>query len=101
MKKKKNQIDQILDPLDDSNIILYNENDEPHEFEQIAAIPIVGKGLFVILRQVDDPSLKEDEAHVYEIRKNSDGEQMLCFVDDEEIIDRVTDIYLRLLNDAK
>lgn len=35
-----NPIDQIFDENNNDNIILYNENDEPMEFMQIAVIPL-------------------------------------------------------------
>ena len=39
-KNRVNPIDAIYDENNEENIVLYNENDEPVEFEQIAVIPI-------------------------------------------------------------
>ena len=39
-EKQLNPIEQILDENNIDNIVLYNENDEPFEFEQIAIIPL-------------------------------------------------------------
>lgn len=66
----RNPIEQIYDEKDTSNIILYNEKDEPIEFIQIAFIPYKKKD-YVILRPVLPwEGLKEDEAIVFEIKKD-------------------------------
>ena len=36
---EKTQIEKLFDEDDDSNLILYDENNNPTEFQQIAVIP--------------------------------------------------------------
>jgi len=90
-------IDMIFDECNDENIILYNENGEETEFEQIALIPMDGATYVILKPVVLLPGMEEDEAIVFRI-DNKDGEEMLTIVLDDGIIDGVFEIYYRLLD---
>ena len=95
----ENALDKLLDENNDDNIILYNEENEPVEFEQIALITLDG-GVYVLLRPVDTLEfMADDEALVFEIEEFEDG-QSLTIVDDEEVVDAVFDAYYALLEEA-
>ena len=89
----------ILDEDCDENILLFDEDGESTEFEQIAVIPLDGQ-LYCILRPVDLPDLDEDEAFVFAINED-DEEGSVDLVEDEDIIDEVFQLYYTLLDDEE
>lgn len=100
-KKELNPIEQILDEQNIDNIILYNEKDEPFEFEQIAVIPLGDKEqrLYAILLPVTPlAGIEEDEAVVFEINED---ENTIRACDDDKVIDQVLAEYERLLKESE
>ena len=89
----------ILDEDCDENIVLFDEDGESTEFEQIAVIPMNEK-VYCILRPVDMPDLEEDEAFVFSIVED-DEDGSLDLVEDEDIIDEVFELYYSLLDDEE
>ncbi|MBQ8522548.1 MAG: hypothetical protein IJ458_02650 [Clostridia bacterium] len=104
MKEEKqiNPIEQILDENNLDNIVLYNEQDEPFEFEQIAIIPLENgdkQDLYAILLPLTPLSgIEEDEALVFEVNER---ENVIRVCADDEIIDRVMTEYERLLDESE
>ena len=100
-QKELNPIDQILDENNIDNIILYNEKDEPYEFEQIALIPLNREDkqdLYAILLPVTPlAGIEEDEALVFEVNER---ENVVRVCDNEQIIDQVMTEYERLLDEG-
>ena len=101
----RNPIEQIYDEKDTSNIILYNEKDEPIEFIQIAFIPYKKKD-YVILRPVLPwEGLKEDEAIVFEIKKGrgrrDKKDDQLRVVEDSDVIDEIFVLYNDLMDEIE
>ena len=95
----KSPIDKILDENNAENIIMYNENNQPVEFEQIAVVPLDG-AIYVILKPVGDmEGVAEDEALVFAITEHED-EDVLEIVDKDEVIDAVFGEYYRMLAEA-
>ena len=91
-------IDKLLSEDNTDTIVLYNENNEPVEFEQIAVIPLQGV-VYVILRPVAEmDGIAEDEALVFAIEE-VDDEECICVVDDNDIIDEVFAEYYKLLGE--
>lgn len=107
MKKQKevleqeiSPIEQILDENNIDNIVLYNEKEEPFEFEQIAVIPLEqedgSQKLYAILLPVTKlPGIGEDEAVTFELNEE-EGTIRIC--EDNAIIDKVLEEYEKLLN---
>jgi len=81
-------IEMILDENCTDNIVMYGENGQPMEFEQIALIPLEKLGVFVILKPVNDGILKEDEALVFQIARDEEG-LFLEVCQEDSLIDRV------------
>lgn len=94
-------IDALFDEENSENITLYDENDNPVEFEQIAAIPL-NEQMYVILCPVDAAAvgLGEDEGVVFAVSEVN-GEAQLEVVRDDDIIDGVFEEYNRLLEEAE
>lgn len=94
MKEEKvSAFDAILDEDNTENIVLYNEDEQPVEFEQIAIIPIDENDYCILRPVVPFEGMKEDEALVFEFVTDENGEDKLEVVKDEEVIDKVFDMY--------
>ena len=92
-----NPIDALFDENNCDIIVLYNEENEPVSFEQIALVPLQGK-VYAILKPVTPlDGMTEDEVLMFSIETNEDGEEYLDLVVDDEIIDAVFDIYSELV----
>ena len=95
--KDINVIDRLLDENDEEPVTLYDENDKETEFEQVAIIPLDEK-IYVILKPITKiEGVADDEGLVFVIEE-IDDEDMLVLVDDDEIINKVFDVYYQLLN---
>lgn len=94
----KTQIEKLFDEDDDSNLILYDENNNPTEFQQIAVIPKNNK-IYAILKPLSKKfNIADDEALVFVIEE-VDDEDYLIIVEDEKIIDSIFDEYYELLKE--
>lgn len=88
-------IEKLLDEENDDNIILYDADDNPVEFEQIAIIPLDGK-LYAMLKPVVLlEGMSDDEALVF-VLEEDEGEEMMIVCDDDDVIDAVFEIYHKL-----
>lgn len=95
-QKTNSVVDKILDEENCDNIILYDEDNNEIEFQQIAVIPFEDK-TYVILHPVEKlEGLEDDEALVYYIDEENDE---VLIVDDENIILAVFDEYYKLLRE--
>ena len=89
-------IDQLLDENNEEPITLYDENDNPQQFDQIAVIPLDGK-LYAILKPLFEiEGMADGEALVLYIDVESE-EENLTIVTDEELGNRVFEMYYELL----
>ncbi len=91
-----NAIDKLLDENSTENIVLYDVDNKPTEFEQIAVIPL-NKKIYALLHPVEETvGIKRDEALVFEIDE-IEGEDVLKLIADEEVIFKVFQIYYDML----
>ena len=98
--KAKNPVELILDEKNTDNIILYDDDNKPIEFEQIALIPLERtNGLYAILIPVTPmQGVNEGEGVLFSIdEENKD----LQIERDEAIIDEVLTIYETLIGDGE
>ena len=94
----RNPIEALLDAEDDQPIILFDEHDNEVEFEQIALIPYKNKA-YAILKPVKEmEGVKEDEAIVFALLEDENGEDLLSIETDEAIVNAVFDEYYKLLD---
>ena len=97
--KEVNPIDALFDVNNSANIVLYNENDEPVEFEQIALIPLE-EVVYAILKPVAAvEGVADDEAFVFEVVENEEEGDSLKLVEDDKVIDDVFAEYNKLLDE--
>ena len=97
----ENVFDKLYDENNNDNVILYNEQGDPVEFEQIAIIPY-SEQVYIILHPVTRlDGVLEDEGLVFIIGNDDDGTEKLNLVVEEDIIDAVFSIYDRLVEEAE
>ena len=94
--KAKNPIEQILDEKNMDNVVLYDSENKPIEFEQVAVIPLERTGkLYAILIPVTPmQGVEEGEGVLFVIdeeKGNMDIER------DDATIDEVLSIYQTLI----
>ena len=91
-----NPIDKLYDENNTDNIILYNEEGEAVEFEQIALIPLDSSDFAILRPVVALEGMGEDEALVFGIEE-VDGEETLVIVEDDDVVDAVFEEYYNML----
>ena len=87
-------IEQILDENNEDNVILYDENDNPSEFEQCGVIQLDNTIYAILKPAFEVEGMADDEVLVFEIIEDDNGD-MLSVVTDEKIINEV----MKTLND--
>lgn len=104
MSEKKlddDPIRRLLDPKDDAPIVLYDENDNKVEFEQIALIPLSDK-LYAILKPAEKmDGVADDEAIVFNFQEDDEQAPILVVEESDKIIDEVFDVYNKLLEEEE
>ena len=96
----KNPIEQILDEKNMDNVILYDAENKPIEFEQVAVIPLERTGLLYAIMIPVTPmgGVSEGEGVLFvidEIKGSIDIER------DDAIIDEVLSIYQTLIGEGE
>ena len=99
--KEYSAIDALLDKNSTERIILFDENNKETEFEQVCVIPLENANgvmtIYAILNPVTPiEGVADDEALVFKIEE-IDDEDCLVIEDDEEMINKVFDVYYDLL----
>ena len=98
--KIKNPIEQILDEKNTENVILYDAENKPIEFEQIAVIPLerTGKLYAIMIPVTPMQGVEEGEGVLFvidEIKGDIEIER------NEAIIDEVLSIYKTLIEEGE
>lgn len=97
--KAKNPVEQILDEKNLENIVLYDDNGKPVEFEQVAVIPLdeTNKLYAILIPLAKMEGVGEGEGVLFEIdEENAD----LQVVKDENVIDKVLTKYEELIGEG-
>ena len=85
-------IKSLLDPNDNSDVVLYNKENEEFVFTQIANIEL-DKKLYAILKLKEEYPGLENMAFAFEIDLDN---QDLIFIEDNALIDLIFDKYHKL-----
>ena len=99
----KNPIDCLFDEDNTDPISFYNEKGEKVSFEQIAIIPLEER-VFAILKPLEKTEgIADDEALVFEVvePENEEDEEYLNLIADLDLIDKVFDVYNRLMDEEE
>lgn len=99
--KEVNPIDALFDVNNSENIVLYNENDEAVEFEQIALIPLEEVVYAILKPTAAVEGVADDEAFVFEVVENEEEGDSLKLVEDDKLIDAVFVEYNKLLDEEE
>ena len=94
-------IEQLLDEDNVDNIVLYDENGNPTEFVQVAIVPLDDKVYAILSPAAPMEGVEEDEGLVFSIDIDEDEDAALNLVSDNDIIDKVFDIYIDLLTEGE
>ena len=102
--KEKSLVDILLDEEDESDVILYDNDDNAVKFEQIAIIPHVIDGqtrLYAILQPIDAlDGVGDDEALLFRVfTEENDGEDNVVFEEDMKIAEAVFEKYYKLIEE--
>ena len=98
-EKEMNQIEKILDENNEDNIILYDEDNNPVEFEQVAVIPMDDSVYVILVPVTPMEGVGEDEGVVFVIEEDEDGDALLSLVVEDDVIDAVFNEYDSLLEE--
>ena len=94
-------LDILLDENNTSPISLYDENDKEVKFDQVAIIPLDDQ-VYAILKPIDEmENVADDEAIVFLIQEDEDGDGVLVVETDESKAMRVFDEYYKLLDEQE
>ncbi len=95
----KDLIDILLDENDSDPIVVTDQNGRQFTFEQIEIIPHDEK-IYSVLKPIDHINgVADDEAIVFKVDKNKDGDSFLRIEDDEKIAIEIFDEYYNLLDE--
>lgn len=89
-------MDMILCEDNCENVVLYNEKNEPVEFQQVAVIPLDEKVYVILKPVVCMAGMDEDEALVFSIEE-IENEECIVIVQEDDVVDAVFEEYYRLL----
>ena len=94
-------IEQLVDMEEDSIVTLTSADGQEIDFVEIAGIALRGN-FYVILQPVELlEGMGEDEALVFKVTQDRDGEDHFNIELDDEIIGEVFDEYYRLLDEQE
>ena len=91
-------IQQLLDENNEDNVILYDENDNPSEFEQIAIIPLDNSVYALLKPTFEIEGVADDEVFIFEIIEDENGD-MLSIVTEEKVVNAVMESYRELVEE--
>lgn len=99
--EERNPIECLLDVDNSDPIVLYDENDKPIKFEQVALIPHKDE-LYAMLKPIDKlDGVADDEAVIFHFEEDESGAQVLSVVGDDQLIDEIFAIYLDLVKEEE
>ena len=96
----RNPIDQILDENNMENVVLYDEDKKPIEFEQVAVIPLerTAKLYAIMIPVTPMQGVNEGEGVLFVIDEINDTIEIER---DDAIIDEVLSIYQTLIGEGE
>ena len=99
---KVNLLDVLLDEDNTAPIYMRDESGRQLKFEQVAVIPYGEDDLYCILKPITKlPGIADDEAIVFRVEEDENGEAILRVEDKEDVAIAVFDQYYDLIEDAE
>ena len=81
-------MEQLFDDNNDDNIVMFDEDGEPVELEQVAAVEFEGE-CYAVLHVIGDP-----EGEVIVFRIDPTDEDSLILVEDDELAEKILQIIM-------
>lgn len=95
-------LDVLLDENNTAPIYMYDETGRQLKFEQVAVIPYGGEDLYCILKPLTElEGIADDEAIVFKIDEDENGEAILRVEANEQIAISVFDQYYNLVEESE
>lgn len=99
---KVDLIDVLLDEKNTAPIYMVDENGRQLKFDQVAVIPYGEDELYCILKPITKiEGVADDEAIVFRVEEDKDGNAILRVEENEEIAISVFDQYYNLVEEAE
>lgn len=99
---KVDLLDVLLDEKNTAPIFMYDEKGKQLEFDQVAVIPYGEDSLYCILKPITKiDGVKDDEAIVFLVDEDANGEAILKVEEREEVAIAVFDQYYNLVEEAE
>ena len=99
-EREVSMVEALLDPNNNDFIRLYDEDDNATVFRQVAVTNINGS-IFAILKPEEEfEGLGEDEALVFALEENDEGNVSLLLVTVEVAVNAVFEDYYNLLRES-
>lgn len=96
--QKVSPIEQILDPNNSDNVVLYNENGKPMEFSQICVLNVKDKPYCILRPTAKIKTIADDQAIAFAIDLEND---IIQAVADVKMVDEIFKAYEKLYYDSK
>ena len=99
---KVDLIDVLLDEKNTAPIYMVDENGRQLKFDQVAVIPYGEDELYCILKPITKiEGVADDEAIVFRVEEDKDGNAILRVEENEEIAISIFDQYYNLVEEAE
>ena len=97
---KVDLLDVLLDEKNTAPIFMFDDKGNQLEFDQVAVIPYGEDDLYCILKPITKiPGVKDDEAIVFLVAEDENGESILKVEDREDVAISVFDQYYNLIEE--
>ncbi len=97
---KVDLLDVLLDEKNTAPIFMYDDKGRELEFEQVAVIPYGEEDLYCILKPITKlDGIADDEAIVFKVEEDENGDAMLKVETNEQIAIAVFDQYYNLVEE--
>ena len=97
MKNEHENVDIIEE---DEIVTLYDDNEQPVDFYEVAVVEYEND-FYALLEPVEEmEGIEEGEVLIFKLEEQDDGTDMFLPVDDEELLDKVFEEYLRTAEDC-
>lgn len=101
MENRIEEFNEELETADDDIVTLTSPDGEDIDFVEIAGIAHKGKFYAILQPVVLIEGMEEDEALVFEVSRNEDGNDSFSIVLDDDIIDAVFKTYNEILDNVE
>ena len=97
---KVDLLDVLLDEKNTAPIVMYDEKGNALKFDQVAVIPYGEEDLYCILKPITKiEGIKDDEAIVFLVTEDENGEAVLKVEDREDVAISIFDQYYNLVEE--